>query len=214
MMKEKDLRTVRVDYNQFKLDDESILENPFDLFAQWLEEAAEHIDKDYNAMVVSSVGQDGPSSRIVLLRKCSDEGFMFYTNRASRKAMDFRFDNRVALNFFWSALERQVRVQGTVIATSEEESDDYFNTRPRGSKLSAWASEQSQEIVSRSALERNYQEMESRFNGQDVPRPPFWGGYLVVPNAIEFWQGRNSRLHDRVLFKLNGDGWNHVRLQP
>lgn len=211
---DKDLRYVRTDYQKYQLLDKDVPADPIQLFSTWLEEAALNVAKDHNAMVVSSIGVHGPASRVVLLRRFSDAGFMFYTNQESRKSQDFDHDPRVALNFFWSAMERQVRVEGIIEKCSKEESDEYFLTRPRASKLSAWASQQSRQIATRDELEKAYSDVESRFEGKEIPRPPFWGGYVVSPRSIEFWQGRQGRLHDRILYEQLKGSWKHNRLQP
>lgn len=213
-MVKRDLRDVRTDYEKFELRDEDVTGSPVELFTSWLDEASQVVGKDHNAMVVSSYGERGPSSRVVLLREFSDEGFMFYTNKASSKARDFKNDPRVALNFFWSALERQVRVEGAIVETSQDESEDYFRTRPRASKLSAWASVQSEKVNDRKTLEDQLKKVSAQFEGGEVPLPPFWGGFRVLPNRIEFWQGRSGRLHDRIVFELIDDSWVRYRIQP
>lgn len=182
----------------------------------WLEAARAADPEDYNAMTLSTVDAGGhPDARIVLLRDVDREGsgFLFYTNYASAKGKQLAGHPSAALTFFWPALERQLRIRGTVERLSAEESDRYFNSRPRPSRIGAWASQQSESIADRKALEAARAEVEARFPG-DVPRPPHWGGYRLVADAIEFWQGRPGRLHDRIRCTRQGESWIQERLQP
>ncbi len=151
---------------------------------------------------------------MMLLKGCDERGFRFFTNYESRKGEELVSNSRAALVFYWGRLHRQVRVEGTVEKLSEEESRDYFRTRPRGSQLGAWASHQSSVLQTRRELEERFREYESRFKGQEVPLPPFWGGFRLAPERIEFWQGRANRLHDRLLYTRSGRGWERVRLSP
>ncbi len=155
-----------------------------------------------------------PSARLVLLKHADQDGFVFYTNRESRKAQELALNPYAALCFHWPSIDEQVRVEGRVVAVSDEESDAYFTTRPRGSQLGAWASDQSRPLEPRAALVARYLKYKARFTGRPVPRPPFWGGYRLIPDSIEFWQHRRSRLHDRALYTRTDDGWTVQRLYP
>lgn len=210
-------RTVqaRSDYHRMQLSEEQAGTDPIHLFMTWLDEAERSGLADHNAMMLSTVGSMSLSSRVVLLRKVDARGFVFYTNYNSRKAMDLERDPRTALTFFWPSLERQVRIEGKAERLPVEESDAYFATRPRESRIGAWSSDQSRVVENRAALEERYKRWEERFNGQDVPRPEHWGGLLVRPVRIEFWQGGANRLHDRIAFEHFSDGtWQRMRLQP
>jgi pyridoxamine 5'-phosphate oxidase len=170
---------------------------------------------DPASMVLATAAPDGmPSARVVLLRGITPRGFQFYTNYGSRKAADLERSGRAALCFHWFWLGEQVRIEGLAERTSDEESDAYFATRPRGSQLGAWASRQSEPVASRDALEAAYREVECAYDGRAVPRPPFWGGYTVVPEAIEFWHGRENRLHDRMRYTRRAHAWHVERLNP
>ena len=191
-------------------------ESMADRLAAWLEAARASDPEDYNAMTLSTVDAGGhPDARIVLLRDIDWEGsgFLFYTNYESAKGKQLADQPSAALTFFWPALERQLRVRGTVERLSAEESDRYFNSRPRASRIGAWASQQSESIADRKALEAARAEVEVKFPG-DVPRPPHWGGYRLVSDSIEFWQGRPGRLHDRIRCTRQGELWTQERLQP
>jgi pyridoxamine 5'-phosphate oxidase len=160
------------------------------------------------------VSNGKPSSRIVLLKGFDEDGFVFYTNYRSNKGLEIEQNNHVAINFFWAELERQVRIEGEIEKVSDEESEEYFHQRPIGSQIGAWVSEQSSVISSREVLENRQIELEAKYQNGIVPKPPHWGGYRVRPNKIEFWQGRPSRLHDRILFTKTIDGWKIERLSP
>jgi pyridoxamine 5'-phosphate oxidase len=212
---EGNLSQLRKEYQQAELDELHTAENPLEQFANWFNAALKSELPEPHAMVLSTVNSDGRiASRVVLLRKYSDSGFQFFTNYDSRKGKEADNAGFAALNFFWPELERQVRIEGKVIRASVAESDAYFATRPRGSQLGAWASPQSQEIPSRQFLEHAFSEIESRFQNVEVPRPPHWGGYTIIPDFFEFWQGRESRLHDRICYQLEGNTWRRFRKAP
>src|SRR5262249_54587169 len=191
--------------------------NPIDQFAEWLDEALAIgiSEQDRTSMTLATATKDGqPSARIVLLKSFDERGFVFFTNYHSRKGSELDENARASLLFYWAPLWRQVRIDGAVEKISEQESANYFQTRPLGSKLGAWASNQSEVIESRDVLERNYAELEKRL-GENIPCPPHWGGYRVRPIEIEFWQGRENRLHDRLRYRLQRDGsWLIERLAP
>lgn len=199
-----------------ELTEADLLPDPIALFEQWFAEAQAADLPQVNAMTLATATPDGrPSARIVLLKGVDPQGFQFFTNEGSHKGGELAANPRAALVIHWAILERQVRVTGAVERLTEDESDAYFATRPRGSQIGAWASEQSHPLADRAELERRCAALESRYADGPVPRPPHWGGYRVVPEEIEFWQGRSSRLHDRFVFTRTPDGdWEHVRLQP
>jgi pyridoxamine 5'-phosphate oxidase len=190
--------------------------DPWALFGAWFEHALASGAPEPTAMVLATVGEDGqPSARMVLLKGYDPRGLVFYTNYESRKARDLEHDPRAALTFFWPTLHRQVRVEGLASRVPAAESDAYFATRDRGSRIGAWASPQSVVLASREALVRRIEEATRRFEGRaEVPRPWYWGGYRLVPEQWEFWQARESRLHDRFRFRRQGDAWRRERLAP
>lgn len=211
----KDLNTVRKDYSNDHLSEEHAEENPFHQLKMWLSEAKEVDDTDYNAMTLSTINPEGyPQSRIVLCRELSERGLVFYTNYNSSKGAQISQNPMVSVSFFWKELERQVRITGRASKISAEASDAYFNSRPRASKIGAWASEQSAVISSREELQNQVSQIEKRFENQEVPRPAFWGGFIIEPQSFEFWQGRPSRLHDRLRYDLVQNDWNRSRLAP
>lgn len=196
------------------LDERGVDADPFRQFERWFDEARAAGIRDSNAMALASVDNQGrPSARIVLLKGVDARGFVFYTNYASRKGRELGSGAAAALLFFWVEQERQVRIEGAVERVSDLESDAYFATRPRDSQLGAWASPQSSPIPDRAWLDASYAEFEARFDAR-VPRPPHWGGFRVVPDRFEFWQGRASRLHDRLVWTRAGAGWTLGRLAP
>jgi pyridoxamine 5'-phosphate oxidase len=192
-----------------------MIDDPFALFYTWFAEAQANEINDPNAMALATTGADGqPSVRMVLLKGHSPNGFIFYTNLESRKAGQFSENGQVALLFHWKSLRRQIRVEGPTSPVSDAVADAYFSTRGRDSQLGAWASEQSRPLDSRATFEARFAEIEARFAGQPVPRPPHWSGTLVTPKRIEFWQDREHRLHERRLFTRDGDGWTEGLLYP
>ncbi len=207
---------LRREYARARLDERDVSHDPIVEFARWFAQAQEAQLPESNAMTLATATADGaPSARIVLLKAFDERGFVFFTDYRSRKGAELEANPRAALVFYWGELERQVRISGEVTLTSVEESERYFRSRPLGSRLGAWASHQSQVIAGRAALEKDLQEMGARYADGDVPLPPHWGGYRVVPDEIEFWQGRENRLHDRILYVLEGGrSWRVERLSP
>lgn len=205
----------RKDYLKNKLLEEDTPQSPFDLFEKWYASALiKGIDEPY-IMTLATVGNNGqPSARVVLLRKFNDEGFSFFTNYLSKKGQQLDQNNLGALLFFWQKLECQIRIEGKIIKTSEEESIEYFKGRPPGSRIGAWSSPQSSEIPSREYLENNYDEFLRKYIDKEIPRPENWGGYRLIPSLFEFWQGRENRLHDRIEYNLTSNGWKKRRLAP
>ncbi|WKD34097.1 pyridoxamine 5'-phosphate oxidase [Streptomyces xanthophaeus] len=207
---------MRKQYRSEIVDEGSLAGNPMDQFALWFQQAADSHLFEPNAMVVSTATPDGrPSSRTVLMKQFDGRGFVFFTNYASRKGRELAENPHVALLFPWHPIARQVIVTGTAARIGRDETAAYFRSRPHGSQLGAWASEQSSVIGSRAELDRRYAELEARYpEGEQVPVPPEWGGLRVVPEAVEFWQGHENRLHDRLRYVLDGDEWRVERLCP
>ncbi len=206
---------LRREYAHARLDESDVDPDPLAQFRKWFDDACRAKLLEPNAMTLATAAPDGaPSARIVLLKGADELGFAFYTDYRSQKGRELEDNPRAALVFYWGELERQVRITGTVSRVGREESDAYFRTRPRGSRLGAWASEQSAVLPGRAALEARVRELAARHPGDDVPLPPHWGGYRVRPATIEFWQGRENRLHDRVRYVRDGGGWRLQRLSP
>ena len=216
-MARKKLSNLREDYSKKELDISDVLKNPIKQFEIWIKEALKSEVPEPNAMTLSTVSKDGiPSARIVLLKKLNESGFTFFTNYKSHKGEEMAKNKNVALTFVWLELERQVRIEGVVKKVSRKASKKYFQSRPKKSQMGAWVSSQSKVIKDRSVLEKSMKNLEKKFKDEEVlPCPPHWGGYIVQPVSIEFWQGRRSRLHDRIRYKLTKKGkWKQERLAP
>jgi pyridoxamine 5'-phosphate oxidase len=209
------LRDRRIQYETAGLERDDLLADPIGQWTQWYEQAAAAGVAEPNAMTISTVDQDGvPDSRVVLARGADERGFVFYSNLTSAKGRQLVGHPVASAVFAWLDLHRQVRVRGTITAVAPAESDAYFASRPRGSQIGAWASPQSQAIADRQALERLVEERTREFEGIEVPRPNFWGGWVLRPQSMEFWQGRPSRLHDRFRYERTSSGWTITRLAP
>lgn len=212
-----DLGNYRKSYEKQELLETNVSDNPMELFQKWFHEVDEHYNVgETNAMTVSTIGLDGyPKSRVVLLKKYTYEGFIFYTNYESEKGKAITNNPNVCLSFFWPAAERQIIIKGKAEKIAENLSDGYFESRPRGSQLGALVSNQSEVIKNRNVLEEELKTLETKFEGQEIERPKFWGGFIIKPVEIEFWQGRPNRLHDRLRYHLDEDfNWNLDRLSP
>lgn len=210
------IREMRRSYGDRGLSEGDIAGDPISQFQLWLQEAASNpVIVEANAMVLSTVDQNGPLSRTVLLKDVTDAGFSFFTNYESNKARAIAFNPQVALLFPWFAMERQVSIRGIAQKVSSQASSEYFATRPWSSQIGAWASNQSRDLQSREHLQARFDEYALKYpEGDEVPIPPHWGGFLVQPSSVEFWQGRYSRLHDRLIFSTSGSGWQLSRLHP
>ena len=209
-----EIAALRSEYTQATLSEADACADPMDQFRLWLNQAVESKALEPSAMTLATTSTDGiPSARIVLL-KGADTGFVFFTNYLSQKGRDLESNPRAALLFFWPELERQVRIQGSVVQLSDEESTAYFVTRPRESQIGAWSSKQSTVVSSREYLDEVYTEYSAKFANNEVPKPPFWGGYRLCADSIEFWQGRASRMHDRIRYRQVRSTWTIERLSP
>jgi pyridoxamine 5'-phosphate oxidase len=215
-MKKPSIAHLRREYRYEELIEKNVPSNPIPLFHRWFKAAVKAQVLDANALALATVSASGkPSNRIVLIKGLDSKGFVFFTNYESRKGRELRQKPNASLLFFWPQLSRQVRIDGKVTKVSAVESDAYFKTRPRGSQLGAWASAQSQVVPNREFLEKRMRAFEEQFAGKAVPRPPHWGGFRLVPSAMEFWQGRPNRLHDRLQYQRKGQGgWKLTRLAP
>src|SRR6186997_1669821 len=214
-MTELNIADLRKEYKLRSLLESDVDPDPIQQFQHWWNEALMSNIEEPNAMTLATSDKHGkPSARIVLLKGLSNDGFVFFTNYESRKGNELKENPFASLLFFWKELERQVRIEGTVTKTDEEKSNEYFLSRPDLSKIGAWSSAQSKVIESRDELEKNVLKYQQQFTGGLIPRPPHWGGYVVKPTLIEFWQGRPSRLHDRIQYTLSNDKWIIVRLAP
>ncbi len=210
------ISSIRKEYILQSLSEKDIAVNPILQFDKWWQQAIESKIEEVNALTLATVNQEGkPSARIVLLKGYDENGFVFFTNYLSQKGNDINSNPNVCLVIFWKELERQIRIEGVAEKISESDSDQYFNSRPLLSKIGAWSSPQSQPIASRNILENNFEKTTADFKENPITRPPHWGGYLVVPNKVEFWQGRPGRLHDRIEYtKEESNDWSRVRLAP
>lgn len=213
---QRDLQHLRKSYTQDALTEAELPEDPLLLFNKWFDQAQQCDEiEEANAMNLATLGTDGfPKSRIVLLKEIVDRKFLFYTNYTSEKSQSIDQHAQVSLNFFWPALEKQVTVKAVATKVSREKSQSYFNSRPRGSRIGAWVSQQSSEIASREVLDAQLKTIEDQFEGKEIPLPDFWGGFACDPISYEFWQGRQNRLHDRILFTKADGQWVTKRLQP
>ena len=210
-----DLADVRREYLQNKLSEDQVESDPIAQFQVWLQQAVDAKMQDPTAMVIATVDAEGqPSQRIVLLKQCDEKGFVFFTNLGSRKAKELGQNNKISLHFPWHALERQVMVYGEAIPLSKKENMAYFLSRPKESQLAAWASAQSRPVSSRQALMQTFANMKQKFSKGEIPTPDFWGGFRVVPHKVEFWQGGEHRLHDRLMYTRSGESWSIERLAP
>lgn len=213
----QDLSDYRKSYEKFELLESQVPNKPLALFSNWfaLADGSKTVE-EANAMQIATIGEDGfPKTRIVLLKKITEEGFIFYTNYTSEKGKAIAYNNNVCLSFFWPGLERQIIIKGVAEKTNVDISDDYFNSRPEGSRLGAWASNQSAVVESREELEASLNKIKERFEKEKITRPKHWGGYIVKPLSVEFWQGRPNRMHDRLRYSLEKDfTWKLERLAP
>lgn len=214
-MKTEEIQKLREDYQKGSLDESDVDRNPYEQFKKWLDEAVTSEVPEPNSMSLATVDASGkPHVRIVLLKGIDERGFIFYSNYDSDKGSQMDVNPHISLCFLWKELERQVRISGKVTRLDREESEEYFKSRPRMSQLGALASNQSEEIESRAVLEERFSSFEAKYEGKEIPMPEQWGGYMVEPTEIEFWQGRRSRLHDRIVFSQDNSNWKIKRLSP
>ncbi|HTN21366.1 MAG TPA: pyridoxamine 5'-phosphate oxidase [Pelobium sp.] len=215
-IEKKTIQNLRQDYRSASLNEDDVDQNPYQQFEKWFQEALNAKVVEPNAMTLATSNVSGvPSARVVLLKEFTDEGFVFYTNYNSKKGREIAESPYAALVFFWPDLERQVRIEGVVERVSDEESTAYFKSRPKGSQLGALSSPQSEIIANRKVLEEKLEDLTRKYEAKEIEKPEHWGGYRVIPNRIEFWQGRSNRLHDRILYVQNKDqSWKFERLAP
>jgi pyridoxamine 5'-phosphate oxidase len=210
-----DLKNLRLNYKKSSIDFKNLEDNPISFFLKWFDDALKVNKDEANACVLSTVSlENKPSSRVVLLKSVNEKGFTFFTNYKSNKSLDIQNNPNVSLNFYWPELERQVRITGIAEQISPKDSDEYFKNRPRESQMGAWLSHQSTSIGLYYDFMDTLNKLESSFKGKDIERPLHWGGYCIIPSKIEFWQGRPSRLHDRLLYEFDKNIWNKERLAP
>ncbi len=215
MMKNTEIAALRREYSLKVLDESNVRTNPFEQFSIWMEEVVSSDLLDPSAMILATADSKGiPSARTVLLKGADNEGLIFYTNYTSRKAKELNENPNASILFLWRELERQIRISGRVEKVSKKQSEEYFHSRPYESQLGAVASEQSKIIPGRDYLDNRFNELKKKFEGREIPLPEYWGGYKLYPEYFEFWQGRESRLHDRISYIKDGEGWKIVRLAP
>ncbi len=213
-MTHHDIADIRRDFSAGELIEENLTASPFELFGKWLDDALDAGLIDANAMTLATAGLDArPSVRIVLLKSFDERGFAFFTNYESKKGRDLAENPFASIHFFWAKLDRQVRIYGSVAKVTREESQAYFDSRPLESRIGAWASAQSRTVASREVLDERFAEIRAKY-GDNVPLPPFWGGFRLTPDKFEFWQGRENRMHDRICYELSGSKWAISRLSP
>ena len=211
----KEIKNLRVDYSGNLIDIKKLKSNPIKQFEIWFKKAKKENIIEPNAMILSTISKNNLlNSRTVLLKNITDKGFIFFTNYESRKANDIMHNNNVSLVFLWKKIERQVIIKGKAVKITKQDSKKYFDSRPEKSKIAAWASKQSKELHNSNDLIKRFKNFENKFKNKLIPYPDFWGGYIIHPNSIEFWQGRSSRMHDRILYEKEKNKWNINRLYP
>ena len=211
----KGIQNLRVDYSGHLINMDKMKNNPIEEFKLWFEDAKNNNIVEPNAMILSTLSNKGLiNSRTVLLKNIKDDGFIFFTNYESKKAIDIKKNNIVSSVFLWKKIERQIIITGNSIKIPRDESIKYFNSRPEKSKIAAWASKQSSELDNTNKLMERFKYYELKFKGKKIPMPNYWGGYIIIPNSIEFWQGRASRMHDRIIYKKTENKWAKMRLYP